>query len=620
MRSSLASFGAAALLFAPYAVQSAGVGRLLGSSFGIPGFNATYDYVIVGGGTAGLVMASRLVEQGAGSVAIVEAGTFYETSNGNLSEVPGFAANFVGKDNDNWQPLIDWGYITEPQTGADNIKIHYPRGKTIGGSSARNYMIYHRGTVGAHQMWADMVGDQSYAWNKFLPYFEKSIKFTPPKAQFRLQNATPEYDLATLKHAKGPMALTFPNFVYTFSTWAVKGLEQIGIPVRKGFQSGGLLGQSYTMFTIDPETMVRDSAETAFLRKSLQNPVYTIYHLTLAKKVLFDGNKTATGVVVDTLGAKYTLSAKKEVILSAGVFGSPQLLQASGVGPADLLTRLGIPVVADRPGVGRNLQDHIVYGISRRINSVTASAYQFPAVLAEQTNLFLTKAAGMLTNPATDVLSFERLPASAKLSNATRRIYDTQYAPDWPHVEYVALSSYLGNGGNPTIADPADGTNYATLCIIPVAPLSRGTVMITSPDTAVHPAIDPGYLTHPGDVEVAVAAFKRARQFWNTTVLRNNVLAPGTDEAYPGPKIQTDEEIAASIRRSFQTIFHGSSTCSMGNSTDPNAVVDAQARVYGVKGLRVVDAAAFPLLPPGHPQATVYALAEKIACIIGGKC
>ncbi|RYP54023.1 hypothetical protein DL769_010415 [Monosporascus sp. CRB-8-3] len=546
------------------AMQGAAANRLLGSSFGIPGNNATYDYVVVGGGTAGLVVASRLVEQGAGSVAVVEAGTFYGTSSGNLSEVPAYAANYVAKDTTNWQPLIDWGYITVPQAISR---------ETLGGCSARNYMIYHRGTTGSHQVWVDLVGDDSYTFDQFLPYFEKSVNFTPPNTRLRPANATLEYDLSKLVNKNGPMALTFPNFVYTFSTWAVQALKQIGIPVRKGFQIGGLLGQSYSMFTIDPETMIRDSSETAYLRRSLQNPVYTIYHLTPAKKILFDANKATTGVLVDTMGAQYTLSAQKE--------------------------SLDIPVVADRPGVGQNMQDQIVYGITRRVTSATVSAFHSASVVASQTQLFLTEAAGH-ADQSGDGRAVPRKAAQhstrVAFSDRTRDIYANEYPADWPEVEYVALASYLGNGGNPTTADSGDGFNYATLCIIPVAPRSRGRISRSG-----------------------VAAFKRAREFWNASALRD-VVVPSSEEAYPGPNVVTDEQITASIRKSFQTIFHGSCTYAMGNSSDPNAVVDLQARVYGVQNLRVVDAAAFPIPPPGHPQSTVYALAEKIACDISWKC
>ncbi|KAI1780614.1 glucose-methanol-choline oxidoreductase [Hypoxylon cercidicola] len=596
------------------------IGRLLGSSFGVPGNAATYDYVVVGGGNAGLTLASRLVEQKAGSVAVIEAGTFYELSNGNTSQIPGTAATYVGKDKNDWQPMVDWGYLTTPQAGAFDGELHYPRGKTFGGCSARNYMIYQRGTVGSYQMWADAVNDTSYTFDSFLPWFEKSMNFTPPNTSLRLKNSTVVDDLSALGDNSGPLSVTFPNWVYPYSTWAEKGLAEIGMDVRgDNFQNGGLLGQAYAMFTINADTMLRESSETAFLQKSLDDPNYYLYPLTMAKKVIFDDSKTATGVLVNTGGREYTISARKEVILSGGVIGSPQLLQASGVGPAELLTSLNIPVVADLPGVGQNFQDHIVFGVSHRIDSITASSYSNPTVLAEQTKMFDEQAAGMFTSPATDILAWEKLPNNTRSSFAseTLDVLSQEYPADWPEVEYIALSSYLGNGFTPSTADPNDGTNYATLTIVLTTPRSRGSVNITSSDTSVSPAIDPAFLTNQADVDVSVGGFKRAREYWATEALKGMA---DPEEKYPGASVATDEEIANSIRGSFQTIFHGACTCAMGSSDNPLAVVDSQTRVYGVQNLRVVDASAFPLLPPGHPMSTVYALAEKIACDISGNC
>ncbi|KAI4867136.1 glucose-methanol-choline oxidoreductase [Hypoxylon rubiginosum] len=596
------------------------IGRLLGSSFGVPGNNANYDYVVVGGGNAGLTLASRLVEQKAGSVAVIEAGTFYEISNGNTSQIPGTAATYVGKDQNDWQPMVDWGYITVPQAGAFDGELHYPRGKTLGGCSARNYMIYQRGTIGSYEMWADAVNDTSYTFDSFLPYFEKSMNFTPPNMAFRLSNATVEYDLSTLGDNSGPVSVTFPNWVYPYSTWAEKGLAEIGMNIREdNFQNGGLLGQAYAMFTINADTMLRESSETAFLQKSLDDPNYYLYPATLAKKIIFDDSKTATGVLVSTDGKEYTISARKEVILSGGVIGSPQLLQASGVGPAELLTSLNIPVVSDLPGVGQNFQDHIVFGISHRINSMTASSYNNPTVLAEQIELFNEQAAGMFTSPATDILAWEKIPNNTRSSFAdeTLEVLSQEYPADWPEVEYIALSSYLGNGFTPTTADPNDGSNYATLTVVLSTPRSRGSVNITSSDTSVSPAIDPAFLTNQADVDVSVGGFKRAREYWATEALKGTA---DPVEAFPGDAVATDEDIANAIRGNFQTIFHGACTCSMGSSDNPLAVVDSQTRVYGVQNLRVVDASAFPLLPPGHPMSTVYALAEKIACDISGNC
>ncbi|KAI0388654.1 glucose-methanol-choline oxidoreductase [Xylariaceae sp. FL0594] len=591
--------------------------RLLGSSFGIPGDNATYDYVIVGGGTAGLAVAARLVEQRAGTVAVVEAGTFYEISNGNNSMLPGGDGAFTGKGVRDWQPLIDWGYITTPQAAANNLTLHYAAGKTFGGGSARNFMVYQRGTEGSYQNWADEVGDNSYTWSKFLPWFQKSVHFSPPNMDARPSNSSPVYDEGVVGKG-GPISAAYPNWPQAIATWAVEGLKAIGISVIPGLNSGKLIGQSYATFSINGQTMLRDSSSTAYLQPKLGNTDLYLYHLTLAKKIIFDEQKRATGVLVDTMGFKYTLKATKEVIVSSGVFGSPQLLMVSGVGPKETLQKLDIPVVADRPGVGKNLQDHVYYGITYRVNAITFSSLINPKFAAEQKALFQANATGIYTNPTADVIGWEKIPARLRKGWSKEGVAALAKLPkDWPEAEYISLGSWLGDDFDSRFADPADGYNYGTLLCAVVSSLSRGTVSISSADTAVQPVIDPNSLTHQGDIDVAVAAFKRAREFWATPVMKK--LAIGK-EIYPGPDVNTDEEILASIRRSYNAIYHASCTNKMGKPSDPMAVVDPKARVYGVKNLRVVDASAFPLLPPGHPESTVYALAEKIACDIAGNC
>lgn len=216
-------------------------------------------------------------------------------------------------------------------------------------------MAYQRGTIGSYKQWADQVGDQSYTFENFLPYFEKSLNFTPPDMNKRAHNATPEYDLSTLGNGKGPLSVTFANYAQAFSSWAQKGLAEIGIGPINGFTSGKLLGSSYCLSTIEASTMTRESSETAFLEPALSNSNLYVFQSTLGKKIIFDADKRATGVQVDTEGKVYTLSANKEVVLSAGAFQSPQLLMVSGVGPKETLAKHNIPVIADRPGVGQNM-------------------------------------------------------------------------------------------------------------------------------------------------------------------------------------------------------------------------------------------------------------------------
>ncbi|GME32268.1 GMC oxidoreductase [Neofusicoccum parvum] len=594
----------------PLAPRSELVARkLLGSSFGVPR-NATYDYVVVGGGNAGLTVAARLAEDPSVSVAVIEAGSFYEIENGNLSQIPAYDTMWTGKDPEDTN-RVDWGFVTEPQKELLDAKVHYARGKTLGGSTARNYMAYHRGTVGTYQKWAEQVGDDSYTFDNFAPFFEKSLNFTPPKSS-RAANATPEYDLATLGKGDGPLSLTFSNYANAMASWVQKGFAEIGIAAQKGFTSGALNGSSYVLENIDATLQTRESSETAFLQPALAKTSLMVYQSTLAKKIVFDGDKKATGVEVDSDGVQYTLAAAKEVIVSAGAFQSPQLLMVSGVGPKATLDQFGIPVVADLAGVGQNMWDHVLMGPSYRVNVVTSSALGDAAVLAQAQQDYLERQEGILTNSGGDFLAWEKIPAAqrAGFDNATAGALAAAFPADWPEVEYLSMSGFLGYQQNYARDAPTDGFNYATVSTALVAPLSRGTVSIASADMADAPLIDPRWLTHPADRAVVVQGYKRVRQMFAARAMQDVLIGP---EYFPGEAVQTDDEILEVIRKTVSTVYHAACTCAMGRANDTNAVVDTKARVFGVEGLRVVDASSFPLLPPGHPVATIYALAEKIA-------
>lgn len=322
----------------------------------------------------------------------------------------------------------------------------------------------------------------------------------------------------------------------------------------------------------------------------------------MAKKIVFDGTK-ATGVLVDTEGFEYTISARKEVILSAGVFGSPQLLQASGVGPEDLLKELGIPVVANRPGVGENMQDHIYFGVTHAVNAPTISSLSNPAFAAAAAAEFNERGGGMYSNPTTDTFGWEKVPEPlrSEISNGSLGVLNS-YPEDWPELEYVSLGAYIGDQEDSRHGSPNDGRNYGSMVVVLITPQSRGTVKITSPDTSVQPEINPNFLVNRADQEVVIAGFKRAREFWNTDAMSNFSIA---DETYPGLDVKTDDQILEAIKKSYNTIYHGSCTCAMGPKDNEMSVVDNTAKVIGVQNLRVVDASAFPLLPPGHPMATI---------------
>ncbi|KAK4200338.1 GMC oxidoreductase-domain-containing protein [Triangularia verruculosa] len=312
---------------------------------------------------------------------------------------------------------------------------------------------------------------------------------------------------------------------------------------------------------------------------------------TLAKKIVFDGKKRATGVVVESrpFGLfDYILKAKREVTLSASAFQSPQLLMVSGVGLRAELAKHRIPIIADRPGVGQGMEDHVFFGPSWMVKvEMTRIANDPLFVLGEFAGPYTLKKQGPLTNP---------------------------FPPDWPEVEYLTAPGYFGDFSNLFTTQPKDGFMYATILGGLVAPMSRGTVTLKSDDTKDLPLIDPKWLTDPTDQAVAVALYKRLRQAFASKAMRG-VLAD-SKEYFPGPEVRIDAQILQVIRNTVQAIWHASCTCRMGKRDDQWAVVDKEARVIGVDGLRVVDASSFALLPPGHPQSTVYVLAEKIAAEI----
>ncbi|KAJ1325371.1 choline dehydrogenase [Microdochium nivale] len=599
----------------------------LGAVKGVLGVDQTFDYVVVGGGTAGNAMGVRLAEAGF-SVAIIEAGLFYELGKPVLGTTPTGAFFGVGTNPLDTFPTVDWGFITEPQAGANGRRIHYAQGKCLGGTSALNFMVHHRASTGAYDAWADAVGDDSYRLAEWLPHFKNSITFTGPNNEARRSNVTTTWDPSAFAApgAGGPVQVTYTNYVSSFATWLTIAFESLGLRKTDGFNNGNLMGFHYAQATIRNRDQTRSSSasyvHSAVGAGSSSPPRRTlkVFTQTQAKQVLFDADNKATGVKVSLLGAlpTYTIKARKEVIVSGGAFKSPQLLMVSGVGPRAQLEPLGIPVVKDLPGVGQNMWDHIMFGPSYAINMPTLdSTVGDPLILADALLDYTLNARGPLTSNVADVLAWEKIPEKyrATWSAATRQAFADNFPADWPEVEHISANGWIGDFGWPAVERPRDGKQYATDLGAMVAPLSRGNVTISSRDTSVPPRINPNWLTHPADKELAVSWYRRIREVWDTPALRT-IRTDGDKEGFPGREFATDAQILNKIRDSLVTVWHPSCTNKMGKADDPMAVVDSRARVYGVKGLRVVDASAFPVLPPGHPQSTIYALAEKIAADI----
>ncbi|KAL4867928.1 hypothetical protein BDV12DRAFT_170570 [Aspergillus spectabilis] len=568
--------------------------------------NATYDYVVIGGGTSGLAIAARLAEDPDVSVAVIEAGGYYEVDSGQVSIVPGLApAANTGTDPSDDNLLIDWNFDTQPLTEANDRVLRYARGKTLGGSSARHYMVYQRGTQGTYDGWAETTGDKSWSWDSVLPYFKKSCTLTPADMTRRAANTSVTYNPDAFEESGGPLQVTWPNFGTPLSTYIEVGLESIGVLPDMDFNSGSLNGSSWAPVTIDPKLQIRDSSETSFLRhaNATKDTTISVYDHTMATRIVFEG-KTATGVQVRTAGVKYTLHAQKEVILSAGAFQSPQLLMVSGIGPRETLQSLGIRVIKDLPGVGQNLWDHAMFGVVHQVTTRTSSVLlNDPAALAQAVAEYAAQE-GPLTAPGFGIIGWERLPEDLLSESANQEL--DAFPDDWPHVEYLSVEGIM-DGWHSAADQLGHNGSFGSIGAALVAPLSRGSVTISSPNADTPPVIDLGYLTHPADQEIAIAIVKRLRQVWAATGVTIG------EEYRPGPDVQTDEEILAFLRETIVPVFHVAGTCAMGKRSDANAVVDSNARVIGVQGLRVVDASIFPTLPPGHPQSSCYMIAEKIA-------
>lgn len=367
-------------------------------------------------------------------------------------------------------------------------------------------MIYNRGTIGSYQEWAELVGDDSWTFDNLLPYFAKGIHYSPPNTTLRAANASvpPPANPNAYSPSGGPLQVSHPNFAQVFASFVNGAMRESGIPEQQDFSSGSLLGSQYAPLTIAYPEEERSSSESSYLRTALSSSRTNlkVYPGTLAKRVLFSTNKTATGVEFETASYgnrnHFVLEARKEVIVSAGAFASPQLLMVSGIGPKAQLEQYNITVIADRPGVGTNMQDHLDFGPVWQINlEYGVGADADPSLEGAIAREYLVNRTGQLTNAGVDYIGWEKLPQpyrSALSASALQEL--AKFPADWPEIEYEVTAAAL-SGGDPT-------KRFGTLLTIPVSPLSRGWVNITSSDTAVLPSINPNQLSAPTDRELAV--------------------------------------------------------------------------------------------------------------------
>lgn len=498
--------------------------------------------------------------------------------------------------------MIDWGIVSVPQTGLGNRTVAYPAGKTFGGSSARNILAYQRATKGSFQKWTDEVDDQSYVWDMIFPFFTKSVNFTPPNYYKRGVDSTISYNTNAYNISGGPLHASYSNYFLPSSSYVRSAFRKLGLQGIAGLNNGELLGYAEVTASIDPVAQTRSSSETSFLQAALAeipSNNFQVYEQTLARRILFNANKTATGVMVSTkpawgLGRDYVLSAGREVILSCGAFRSPQMLMVSGIGPSSTLESFSVPVIVDSPGVGQNLQDQPFFGPAYRVNVTTQSRLTFDAPFAAGATMeYLANQTGPLANPGTNFIGWEKLPESYRGNFTPSTAADLASFPaDWPELELIPIAASL-------FATFNDTANYVAFGIGMMTHTSRGNVTINSTNTEDNPILTLNYFATETDRQLAIQGFKRARELAQATGITVG------EEASPGLVVQSDDEIMRFIESAVAPFHHASCTCKMGTKADKMAVIDSSARVLGVNGLRVVDASAFPFLPPGHCQSAV---------------
>jgi choline dehydrogenase-like flavoprotein len=593
--------------------------------------NNTFDYIVVGAGTAGLTLASRLSEDGKSSVLVIEAGDDidYNLVAKELSQTPGGDVVGCGSDDSDFeQNTVDWGFKTVAQRGANGRSVRYARGKVTGGSSTRNFMLYQRPTVGTMNKWVQLTGDTMWSFANTFADFKKSMTFTPPQHDLRQETPAAQYDPKDFgSSSTAPLQVSYPHLPQNFSKFMQLSLNEVGTPTANSFNGGVLNGVQYASTTIDPDDSHRSTSH-AFLDAAKGRPNFQGYYNTYAKKILFANNPQnqaqAVGVAISTaplgIGTTDVVYARKEVILSAGAFQSPQLLMVSGIGPQSQLSQFNIAPIYINENVGKNMQDHIFFGPTYKVQPSTKTFTDLaanPLYLAQQLVNYTVAALGPLTNNVADMLAWERIPSSTLNSIGASAL--NAYPSDWPFLEAFSAPGAVGNFANLLALNAQmglDGSRFATILMALVAPQSRGSVTLASADTKDLPIIDPAWLTSPTDQAVAIYAFKRARQYFAAKAMAPILVGtPALAESLPGASVQTDAQILDWIRNNLMTVWHASCTCSM-QLQQLGGVLNSKLQVYGVSGLRVVDASSFPILPPGHPQSTIYMLAERAAELI----
>ena len=526
----------------------------------------TVDYIVVGAGSAGCVMANRLSASGAHSVCLLEAGP---KDSYPWIHIP------IGYGKTMFHKVVNWGYYTDPDPNMLDRRIYWPRGRTLGGSSAINGLIYIRGQRRDYDAWA-AAGNPGWGWDDCLPYFRK------------LENN--DLGPGPTRGTDGPLNATSIKTPHPLVQGLIAAAQNLGIAQVDDFNTGEQEGVGYYQLTT--RNGRRCSTAVAYLRPAQGRANLRIETDAHAMAILFEGTR-ACGVRYRQHGQVRTVRARREVILCAGALQSPQLLQLSGVGPAALLRQFGIGVVRDLPGVGENLQDHLqirlIYETTRPITT-NDQLRTLPGRIRMGLEWLLLRGGPLAVGINQGGLFCRVDPASLTP--------DTQF-------HFATLSADMAGGK----VHPFSGCTYS---VCHLRPSSRGRVRLRSADPFEAPSMQPNYLSTDLDRRMTVAAVKYARRLAATAPL----AAMMKREFRPGPEVRSDDEILHFCREYGATIFHPSGTAKMGPRSDPLAVVDAQLRVHGVAGLRVVDCSIMPTLVSGNTNVPAVMLAERAADFI----
>lgn len=525
---------------------------------------AQADYVVVGAGSAGCVVASRLSEDGS-RVALLEAG---HADRHPLIHIPAGVGHLL------YDRRVNWMYGSEPEPGAANRSLHCPRGRVLGGSSSINGMLYVRGNAADYDGWAQS-GCKGWSYDEVLPLFKRSERY--------LSGGDDEF-----RGRDGPMPVEGYRTILPLTHHFVKASQEAGFPFNPDVNGGAQEGVGYSQMT--RRGRFRGSTSQTFLREARRRPNLKIETNAMATRLLMEGRR-CVGVVFRRGDEEHEIRATREVILSGGSINTPQLLQLSGIGPAEHLKSHGIEVLHDSSGVGGNLSDHYTVRIVHRIrNLVSINELARGARLLGEIARFALLGRGALTFGVTSAMVF--CESRAGLANPDLQLLFTP-------------ASYVF--GKALVLEESPGM---TLAVCPTRPASRGSVMVRSADPMDPPAILFNYLTAREDLQVMRAGFHHARRIFSSPAFAQF----GVAELRPGREVVTDDEIDNFARQEGSSLYHPVGTCKMG--IDAQSVVDSRLRVRGIEALRIADASIMPVTTTGNTNAPTIMIGEKAAEMI----